>query len=260
MSNPEPPVTACLIIIGNEILSGRTVDANLPYIAQKLGAIGIRMIEVRVIADDEAAIVEAVNACRARFSYVFTTGGIGPTHDDITAASVAKAFGRRYRRHPEAERRLLAYYPPERVNPARLKMADMPDGVELIDNPVSVAPGFRIENVHVLPGVPKIMQAMLDGLLSTLKGGAQMRSRAITVFAPEGDVANAGLGDIQARFPMLEIGSYPFWRPEGPGTTIVFRGTEPGAIGQAAEALLGLAAGLGAGTREDPTGGDPTAA
>ncbi len=126
-----------------------------------------------MVPDDEAAIVEAVNACRARHDYVFTTGGIGPTHDDITAAAVAKAFGRRYRRHPEAERRLLAYYPPERVNPARMKMADMPEGVELIDNPVSVAPGFRIENVHVLPGVPKIMQAMLDGLLPSLKGGAQ---------------------------------------------------------------------------------------
>jgi molybdenum cofactor synthesis domain-containing protein len=251
-------VTACLIIIGNEILSGRTVDANLPYIAQELGAIGIRLMEVRVVADEEAAIVEAVNACRARYTYVFTTGGIGPTHDDITAASVAKAFGRRYVRHPEAERRLLAYYPPERVNPARMKMADMPEGAELIDNPVSVAPGFRIENVHVLPGVPKIMQAMLDGLLPTLSGGAKLLSRAITVFAPEGDVANAGLGEIQERFPALEIGSYPFWRPEGPGTTIVFRGTDQAAIDQAADALLGLAARLGAQTREDPTREDAT--
>jgi molybdenum cofactor synthesis domain-containing protein len=257
LSESEPTVTACLIIIGNEILSGRTVDANLPYIAQKLGEIGIRMMEVRVVADDEAAIVEAVNACRARYTYVFTTGGIGPTHDDITAASVAKAFGRRYGRHPEAERRLLAYYPPERVNPARMKMADMPEGAELIDNPVSVAPGFRIENVHVLPGVPKIMQAMLDGLLPRLKGGAKVRSRAITVFAPEGDVANAGLGAIQARFSNIEIGSYPFWRPEGPGTTIVFRGTEVDAIDQAADALLSLAAKLGAQTREDPTRDEP---
>jgi molybdenum cofactor synthesis domain-containing protein len=246
-------VTACLIIIGNEILSGRTVDANLPYIAQKLGAIGIRLMEVRVVADDETAIVEAVNACRARYTYVFTTGGIGPTHDDITAAAVAKAFGRRYVRHFEAERRLLAYYPPERVNPARMKMADMPEGAELIDNPVSVAPGFRIENVHVLPGVPKIMQAMFDGLLATLRGGAKLLARAITVLAPEGDVANAGLGEIQARFPMLEIGSYPFWRPEGPGTTIVFRGTDPHAIGEAAEALLSMALAIGAETREDPS-------
>jgi molybdenum cofactor synthesis domain-containing protein len=251
MSSAEKPVSACLIIIGNEILSGRTIDANLPYIAQKLGAIGIRIMEVRVVPDDEAAIVEAVNVCRARHDYVFTTGGIGPTHDDITAASIAKAFGRRYGRHPEAERRLLAYYPPERVNEARMKMADMPEGVELIDNPVSVAPGFRIENVHVLPGVPKIMQAMLDGLLPSLKGGARMLSRAITVYAPEGDVANAGLGELQARFPALEIGSYPFFRPEGPGTTIVFRGTDQATIDEAAAGLLSLAARIGAQTRED---------
>jgi molybdopterin-biosynthesis enzyme MoeA-like protein len=130
-------------------------------------------------------------------------------------------------------------------------MADMPEGVELIDNPVSVAPGFRIENVHVLPGVPKIMQAMLDGLLPSLRGGAAMRSRAITVYAPEGDVANAGLGDLQARFAAVEIGSYPFFRPEGPGTTIVLRGTDQAAIDQAAAALLDLAAAIGAQTRED---------
>jgi molybdenum cofactor synthesis domain-containing protein len=254
MSGSKQPVTACLIIIGNEILSGRTADANLAYIAARLGEIGIRMAEARVVADDEAAIVEAVNACRARHSYVFTTGGIGPTHDDITAAAVAKAFGRRCARNPEAERRLLAYYPPERVNAARMSMADMPEGVDLIDNPVSVAPGFRLENVHVLPGVPKIMQAMLDGLLPTLKGGAKVLSRAITVLAPEGDVAAAGLGDIQARFPALEIGSYPFWRPEGPGTTIVFRGTDRTQIDAAAEALVELAARLGAQTRESPGG------
>jgi len=211
------------------------------------------MAEVRAVADDEAAIVEAVNACRARYTYVFTTGGIGPTHDDITAASVAKAFDRRYVRHPEAERRLLAYYPPERVNAARMKMADTPEGAELIDNPVSVAPGFRIANVYVLPGVPKIMQAMLDGLLPTLQGGAKVLSRAITVYAPEGDVANAGLGDIQARFPAVEIGSYPFFRPEGPGTTIVFRGTDRSQIDRAADALLSLAARIGAQTREDLT-------
>jgi molybdenum cofactor synthesis domain-containing protein len=252
MDEAEQPVTACLIIIGNEILSGRTADANLSYIAARLGEIGIRMAEARVVPDDEAAIVEAVNACRARHSYVFTTGGIGPTHDDITAQSIAKAFGRRFERNREAERRLLAYYPPERVNEARMSMANMPEGVELIDNPISVAPGFRIENVHVLPGVPKIMQAMLDGLLPTLKGGAKVWSRAITVLAPEGDVAAAGLGDIQARFPALEIGSYPFWRPEGPGTTIVFRGTDRAQFDAAVEVLLELAARLGAATRENP--------
>jgi molybdenum cofactor synthesis domain-containing protein len=255
MNEVNAPVTAGLIIIGNEILSGRTVDANLAYIATRLGEIGIRMAEARIVPDDEPAIIEAVNACRACHTYVFTTGGIGPTHDDITAACVAKAFGRRFGRHPEAERRLLAYYPPERVNEARMSMADTPEGAELIDNPISVAPGFRVDNVYVLPGVPKIMQAMFDGLLPTLRGGARVLSRSITVLAPEGDVAAAGLGDIQARFSMLEIGSYPFWRPEGPGTTIVFRGTEQAPIDAAAEGLLGLAARLGAATREDPAGG-----
>jgi molybdenum cofactor synthesis domain-containing protein len=253
MSAAEQPITACLIIIGNEILSGRTLDANLSYIATRLGEIGVRMAEARIVPDDETAIVEAINACRARHTYVFTTGGIGPTHDDITGACIAKAFGRRYERNREAERRLLAYYPPERVNEARMSMADMPEGVELIDNPISVAPGFRIENVHVLPGVPKIMQAMLDGVLPTLKGGPKVQARAITVLAPEGDVAAAGLGDLQARFPTLEIGSYPFWRPEGPGTTIVLRGTDRALIDGAAVELLQLAARLGAETREDPT-------
>jgi molybdenum cofactor synthesis domain-containing protein len=255
MNEAQGPVTACLIIIGNEILSGRTVDANLPYIARRLGEVGIRMAEARVVPDDETAIVDAVNACRARHTYVFTTGGIGPTHDDITARSIAMAFGRRFERNREAERRLLAYYPPERVNEARMSMADMPEGVELIDNPISVAPGFRIENVHVLPGVPQIMQAMLDGLLPRLRGGARVLSRAITVLAPEGDVAAAGLGDIQVRFPALEIGSYPFWRPEGPGTTIVFRGTDQVQIDAAAEVLLELAGRLNAETRENPASG-----
>jgi molybdenum cofactor synthesis domain-containing protein len=245
------PITACLIIIGNEILSGRTVDANLPYVAKALGTIGVRLAEVRVVADDEAAIVDAVNICRARHTYVFTTGGIGPTHDDITAACIATAFGRKFGRHPEAERLLLAFYPPERVNDARMSMADMPEGAELVDNPVSVAPGFKLENVYVLAGVPKIMQAMLDGILPTLKGGAKVLSRSITVFAPEGDVA-AGLGQIQAQHPELDIGSYPFFRPTGPGTTVVFRGTEQAEIDVAAEALLAMAGALGAKTTEEP--------
>jgi molybdenum cofactor synthesis domain-containing protein len=250
MSEPEKPVTACLIIIGNEILSGRTQDANLAYIATRLGEVGIRMREVRVVPDDEREIADAVNACRARHTYVFTTGGIGPTHDDITSRSIAKAFGRPCGRNSEAERRLLDYYPPERVNEERMSMADMPDGAELIDNPVSVAPGFRVENVYVLPGVPKIMQAMVDLLLPTLVGGPSMLARTITVFAPEGDVSR-GLGAIQEGFPELEIGSYPFWRPQGPGTTIVIRGQRPDRIDEAAAALLALATRLGAETQED---------
>src|SRR6478735_8972599 len=141
------PVTAALLVIGDEILSGRTKDKNIGYIAEYLTGIGVDLSEVRVVPDVEAEIVAAVNAMRARYTYVFTTGGIGPTHEDITSATIAKAFGLRHGRHPEAERRLLAYYPPEKVNPARMRMAETPEGAELIDNPVSVAPGFRVENV-----------------------------------------------------------------------------------------------------------------
>ncbi len=249
MSEASGSPTACLIIIGNEILSGRTVDANLPFIAQQLGAMGIRMAEVRVVQDDEALIVEAVNACRKRWTYVFTTGGIGPTHDDITSASVAKAFGLPFGRNKEAERRLLAYYPPEKVNEARMRMADTPEGAVLIDNPVSVAPGFIVENVHVLPGVPRIMQAMFEGLRPRLRGGAPVRSRTIVCYCPEGDIA-IRLGAIQADFPAVEIGSYPFMRQGTPGTSIVFRGTDVPAIDKAAEALLAMTAADGIKTDE----------
>lgn len=233
----ERTVTAALIIIGNEILSGRTQDANLAFLATELNEAGIQLREVRVVPDAEADIVEAVNALRTRFDHVFTTGGIGPTHDDITSASIAKAFDLPYGRHPEAERRLLAYYPPEKVNPARMKMAETPEGAELIDNPVSVAPGFTIGNVHVLPGVPSILQAMWAGLKPRLKGGAVVVSRSITVFCPEGEIAKP-LGEIQALHPTVEIGSYPFMRQERFGTTLVLRSVDAAAIEAAAEAVL----------------------
>jgi molybdenum cofactor synthesis domain-containing protein len=250
MSETAPP-TACLIIIGNEILSGRTVDANLAFLASELGSIGIRMREARVVPDDEAEVVSAVNALRARYTYVFTTGGIGPTHDDITAACIAKAFGRPLGRNAEAERLLRAYYPPEKINDARMKMADTPEGAELIENPVSVAPGFRVENVYVLPGVPRIMQAMVAGLKAKLKGGAAMRSRTIVVFSPEGEIAEP-LGRIQARHPAVEIGSYPHMRFERFGTSLVFRGTDPAAIDAAAEELLAHTRAAGISTEEPP--------
>ncbi|MFZ1429452.1 MAG: molybdopterin-binding protein [Geminicoccaceae bacterium] len=233
----ELTVTAALIIIGNEILSGRTQDANLAFLATELNETGIQLREVRVVPDAEADIVEAVNALRTRFDHVFTTGGIGPTHDDITSASIAKAFDLPYGRHPEAERRLLAYYPPEKVNPARMKMAETPEGAELIDNPVSVAPGFTIGNVHVLPGVPSILQAMWAGLKPRLKGGAVVVSRSITVFCPEGEIAKP-LGEIQARHPTVEIGSYPFMRQDRFGTSLVLRSVDAAAIEAAAEAIL----------------------
>jgi molybdenum cofactor synthesis domain-containing protein len=241
------------LIIGNEILSGRTVDANLPYLAKALGAVGIRLAEARVVPDDEAEIVAALNACRAKYRYVFTTGGIGPTHDDITAAAVARAFGRPLIRHPEAERRLLAHFPPEKVIPARMSMADTPEGAELIDNPVSVAPGFRVENVFVMAGVPSIMQAMLDGVIPSLEGGATMQSRSITLFGPEGLVAE-GLGALQTAHPEVEIGSYPFFRPDGPGTVIVVRGTDPAEVDQAAAGVVALAERLEIGSEETASG------
>jgi molybdenum cofactor synthesis domain-containing protein len=237
---PAKPITACLIIIGNEILSGRTVDANLPHLAMKLGEIGVRLAEARVVPDDENEIIDAVNACRAKHDYVFTTGGIGPTHDDITAAAISKAFGRAFGRNAEAEARLLAHYPPEKVNEARLSMADMPEGAALIDNPVSVAPGFRIENVFVMAGVPKIMQAMLENVLPTLKRGDVVLSRSITLFAPEGELA-LPLRALQDDHPELDIGSYPFFGTDGPGSTIVLRGTNQDVIDHAAKGLIEMA-------------------
>jgi molybdenum cofactor synthesis domain-containing protein len=250
MSDAANP-TASLIIIGNEILSGRTVDANLPFLAQELGAIGILMREVRVVPDQEAEIVAAVNSLRARYSYVFTTGGIGPTHDDITAACIARAFGLPFGRNPTAEALLRAYYPPEKVNDARLKMAETPEGAELIDNPVSVAPGFRVENVYVLPGVPRIMQAMFAGLKARLQGGTAVRSRTVVVFCPEGEIAEP-LGQIQARHPTVEIGSYPHMRFERFGTSLVFRGTDMDAIDAAVRELLDHTAARGIKTEEPP--------
>ena len=207
------------------------------FLATALNEAGIQLREVRVVPDAEADIVEAVNALRTKFDHVFTTGGIGPTHDDITSASIAKAFDLPYGRHPEAERRLLAYYPPEKVNPARMKMAETPEGAELIDNPVSVAPGFTIGNVHVLPGVPSILQAMWAGLRPRLKGGAVVVSKTITVFCPEGEIAKP-LAEIQALHPTVEIGSYPFMRQERFGTSLVLRSVDAAAIEAALAAIM----------------------
>jgi molybdenum cofactor synthesis domain-containing protein len=236
--------TAAVVVIGNEILSGRTRDANLPYLARKLGEVGIAVAEARIVPDDTGAIVEAVNALRARHAHVFTTGGIGPTHDDITAAAVARAFGVSFGRNPEAERRLLAYYDPDQVNAARLSMADMPVGVELIDNPVSVAPGFRLDNVYVLPGVPKILEAMVDGLVPRLAGGRPILSRALTVFCAEGELAQT-LAAIEADAGGIALGSYPFFRQGRFGTTVVLRGGDAERIDAAVAKLRAEVEALG---------------
>lgn len=229
-------VTACLIVIGNEVLSGRTQDANLQYLAKGLNAVGIRLAEARVIPDVEETIVATLNQCRDRFDYVFTTGGIGPTHDDITAASVAKAFGVPLVRHSDAEARLRRHYRPEDINPQRLRMADTPEGAELVDNPVSSAPGFRIGNVIVLAGVPRIMQAMFEGYRHKLAGGAPILSRTIISLVPEGKMA-ARVAAAQAANPKTEIGSYPFVRDGKLGVSLVVRGTDATHIAAATDAI-----------------------
>ena len=227
--SPTTPVTACVIIIGNEVLSGRTPDANLSFLGTALNELGIRVMEARVIPDDEATIVATVNECRARFGYVFTTGGIGPTHDDITAASVAKAFGVALERNTDAMAMLRLQYTDHDLNGARQRMAYVPAGAVLIENPVSRAPGFQLENVFVLPGVPGIMRAMFAGIRDRLRGGAPVLSRTIAAFTREGTVAE-GLAAVQENHPAVEIGSYPFLRGDRLGVSIVLRSADAGAL------------------------------
>ncbi len=233
---PDRPVTACLIVIGNEILSGRTQDANLAYLGARLNDIGVRLMEARVIPDIEEVIVETVNQARRRFSYVFTTGGIGPTHDDITAASIAKAFGVPLVQNPEARAILEAYYPAGELNEARLRMANTPEGATLIENPVSNAPGFQMDNVFVMAGIPAIAQAMFEGLAHRLVGGKPLLSRSVTVYLPESKLA-PDFEALQGRYPDVEMGSYPFSRSGRFGARLVLRATEEARLA-AAEAEL----------------------
>lgn len=237
-------VTAAVIIIGNEILSGRTSDANLPYLAKALNAVGIRVMEARVVADEETAIIGAVDACRTAYDHVFTTGGIGPTHDDITSAAIARAFGVAIVRDPRAAGLLTRHYAAAQLSEARLKMADIPEGAALVHNPVSAAPGFHIGNVWVLPGVPRILQAMVDGLVAGLKGGDPMLSRTISAFTTESSIACA-LGEVQRQHSATEIGSYPFVRSGRFGTSLVVRSTDRGALDAAAAAIAAMLLGAG---------------
>jgi len=240
-------VTAALLIIGNEILSGRTHDKNIAHIAGKLTEAGIGLREVRVVPDIEEEVVHAVNRLRAKYTYLFTTGGIGPTHDDITAECVAKAFGRALIRHPEADRRLVEHYQRTGMdyNEMRQRMANTPEGAALIDNPVSTAPGFQVENVYVMAGVPRIMQAMLDNVLPTLVGGPKMLSRTVIADLGEGVIAG-GLRDIQNLFPGIDIGSYPAYTNEGFRTSLVLRGTDADELETACDAVRQLVRSLGA--------------
>lgn len=245
LSKSGTKVTACLLIIGSEILSGRTQDRNTAFIGQRLNDLGIRLMEVRVLPDVEAVIVAGLNEVRRRFDYVFTTGGIGPTHDDITADCVAKAFGRPLTVHPEARAILEAHYPPGQLTEARLRMARTPEGAELIENPVSRAPGFRVENVFVMAGIPSIMQAMFASLQHCLVGGEPLRSRTVSVEMGESFVAD-GLARLQQRYGDVEIGSYPFNRNGTFGTRLVLRAVDDRLLDAVAAELDVLLVELGA--------------
>lgn len=237
--------TAALIIIGDEILSGRTHDSNTPWIAENLNEIGVRLSEVRVIPDNRQKIIDTVNEMRGQHDYVFTTGGIGPTHDDITAESIAAAFGVELELNDAAYAELLAYYKDEsEITESRKKMALIPKGAELIDNPVSGAPGIQIENVYIFAGVPRIMQAMFDAVKHTLTGGKPVETRSVSCNLAESIVAD-GLAEIQSRYLDISIGSYPKYQNGRFGTALVLRGIDDEALSKATQEVAHLVISLG---------------
>lgn len=237
MGNP----TGAMVVIGDEILSGRTRDSNLHYLAGELNRVGIDLREARLVPDDHAAIVAAVRALSSACDHVFTSGGIGPTHDDITADAVAEAMGVKIGLRPDAMALLQEHYDRQGLpfNEARQRMARIPDGAVLIENPVSVAPGFSIGNVHVMAGVPKIFEAMLAGVLPTLTGGAPLLSQSLRVLRGEGEIA-ADFGKLAAEYPDLSMGSYPFNLNGAFGTNLVIRGTDPARLDAAMMRLARL--------------------
>jgi len=230
----EDVITAALCVIGDEILSGRTKDKNIGHIADHLTAIGIQLKEVRIVPDEEDEIVAAINALRSRYAYVFTTGGIGPTHDDITADAVAKAFGVGIDVDERALAPMRAYFERRGVEltPARLRMARIPFGAELVENSVSIAPGFMLGNVIVMAGVPQIMHVMLEAATRFLKTGKKMLSAALDLHRPEGEIAGL-FGELQKRYPDVPMGSYPFYRDGRPGTQLVLRSTDAARLAEA---------------------------
>ncbi len=238
-SSSQKTLKAGLIVIGNEILSGRTQDANTQWIGDKLNQRGIRLMEVRVVPDIEDSIISAINDLRQKVDYLLTTGGIGPTHDDITAAAVAKGFGVELHDDPEAVRLLENYYGKQELNEARLKMAQVPVGAKLIPNPVSAAPGFQMENVYVMAGVPRIMQAMLDEIIGTMDSGDPILSNTVTCALPESVIA-FDLGELQKQFPTVEIGSYPHYRGGALGLSLVLRSTDNASLDKATEGVIAL--------------------
>ncbi len=235
---------AAILIIGDEILSGRTQDGNSGYIARFLGVLGIDCAEIRVVPDVEADIVAALNALRSRYDLVFTTGGIGPTHDDITADAVAKAFDVDIGYHPQAYAALAARYAPGDFNDMRKRMARIPHGAELINNAASIAPGFHIGNVYVLAGVPSVMRAMMESLSGGLPRGVPVTAVTVSALVAEGLVA-PGLAAVQAAHADVAIGSYPFYHASGPGVQLVTRGRDRHAVERAARAIESLLTELG---------------
>jgi molybdenum cofactor synthesis domain-containing protein len=239
MSDETPgpeTVTAALLVIGEEILSGRTRDENTAYIAAYLTRVGIGLREVRVVADGEDEIAGAVNDLRTRYAYVFTTGGIGPTHDDVTTDAVAKAFGVGVDVHEEAVAAMRHHYAEGDLTSARLRMARIPNGAALIHNAVSRAPGYMLENVIVMAGVPRIMQVMLDEVMPRLTKGRPLQARTVRIDAPEGDLAPP-LAALQAARPEVQIGSYPFFEQNRIGTYVVLRGLDETVLEETLQAL-----------------------
>ena len=236
MKKTKKKVTAAIIVIGNEILSGRTQDINVSFLSRWLNNLGVRVVEVRIIEDVEKSIVDCVNEVKDNFDYIFTTGGIGPTHDDITSKSIAKAFNLSYGYHKEAYDILEKYYKPGEFNEGRKKMAKIPDKAELIYNPSSGAPGFIIENIFCLPGVPSILKSIVEGLKNKIIGGKKILSKTISVSTVESEIAKS-LEDIQNKFKNIEIGSYPFFRLGKIGVSIVMRSTEPEQIKDCAKQI-----------------------
>lgn len=234
MTNP----TAAMLVIGDEILSGRTRDANMHHLAGRLTELGIDLKEVRIVSDDRKAIVSATRALSETFDHVFTSGGIGPTHDDITAECIAEAFETPIGIREDARALLQAHYDKQGqdLNAARLRMARIPDGAELIENPVSTAPGFKLQNVYVMAGVPSVFQAMVASVLSVLEGGAPLLSTTTRIEAGEGDIAGP-LAELSDLHPEVSFGSYPYSKNGVYGANIVIRGTDPSAVDVATKAL-----------------------
>ena len=237
-NNKKSLSSACILVIGDEVLSGRTEDKNINFIAKRCDNIGVSVNEVRIIPDDKETIKNTVLECYKKFDYIFTTGGIGPTHDDITTECIASAFNLDVEINPEALKRLKDHYKKSNIelNNARIKMAKIPKGAKLIDNPVSSAPGFIVENIYVLPGVPKILQAMFKNLEDEIKGITNMVSKNIIVYSPEGEIADF-LEIIQNEFADISIGSYPYFRPPDVGTNIVLRSIDKNLINEATIAI-----------------------